>query len=392
MREAQQKIATAVKNQSKTWQNTFNGSNVKKKILAIETSCDECSASVVEVGNTAASVHVLSNVIFSQIDLHKRFGGIVPEVASRNHLEMLSPVVDEALEKASVKFTDLSAIAVTQGPGLIGALLVGLSAAKSYAYALKIPLITVNHLEGHLHSIFIAGQKSCTQPTPAQMPMLTCLVSGGHTNLYIVRGLPPQSLGAEKLSESRDDAAGEAFDKCAKLLGLPYPGGIYLDRLAKSGNKTAFDFPRPLPGKQDIEFSFSGLKTAVLTEIKKQGFVPHVFGNIDASKLPADKLLADFCASVQESITQTLVRKMRIAIEQTGAKSLAVVGGVSANSRLRELLAEKIGAKFRIPILIPDHEYCTDNAAMIGACAAFKLERGEALSFDELLSANAYSS
>lgn len=356
-----------------------------KKILAIETSCDECAASVVTGGSAPGSVRVLSNAIFSQVDLHSKFGGIVPEVASRNHLEMINAVIDEALTKAGVSLKDLSAIAVTNGPGLIGALLVGVSAAKAIAMELGIPLIAVNHLDGHLHSIFIEGQERCPTPESAMLPMLTCLVSGGHTNLYLITELPPGGLKAVKLSESRDDAAGEAFDKTAKLMGLPYPGGIHIDRLARKGKRDAIDFPIGLPGRTNIEFSFSGLKTSVLTELKKRGYTPHVFGDVDASKLPQDRELADFCASIQETIVGTLVRKIKIAIDQTGAKSLALVGGVSANSRLRELLAEKI----KVRILTPDSTYCTDNAAMIGAAAFFAKE---SLTGSELLKLNAYSS
>lgn len=357
-----------------------------KRILAIETSCDECSAAVVE--RTPRFVAARSNVIFSQIDLHKRFGGVVPEVASRNHLDMLAPVVDEALEKAGTSFRDLTAVAVTQNPGLIGALLVGVSAAKAMAYALNVPLVGVNHLEGHLHSIFIDGQPGCEKINSANLPLLACLVSGGHTNLYLIKNLPPNSLEAQKLSESRDDAAGEAFDKTAKLLGLPYPGGVHLDRLAQGGDKRAFDFPRPLPGKKSMEFSFSGLKTAVATTLRSQGFDPHVFGEVDHSKLPRDKQLADYCASIQEAIVQTLIRKIKIALGETGARGLAVVGGVSANSRFRELLASEI----KVPVFVPERQYCTDNAAMIGASGMFMLERGEILTDGELLKANAFSS
>ncbi len=361
------------------------------RILAIETSCDECSAAVLE--RTARFVTVRSNVIFSQIELHSRFGGVVPEVASRNHLEMLSPVIDEALEKAGTSFKELDAIAVTQRPGLIGALLVGVSSAKAIAYALGRPLIGVNHLEGHLHSIFIDGQKSCEKLSQAQLPLVACLVSGGHTNLYLIRNLPPLALHAEKLSDSRDDAAGEAFDKCAKLLGLPYPGGVHLDRTAKGGNAKAFDFPRPLPGKRDLDFSFSGLKTAVATTLKKNGFEPYGAGATwgtkpDPTKLPQGQLLADYCASIQEAIVQTLLRKIQIALRETGARGLAVVGGVSANSRFRELLGQNV----RVPVFFPEHQYCTDNAAMIGACGLFMLERGETLTGDALLAANAFSS
>lgn len=364
-----------------------------KKILAIETSCDECSAAVVE--RSARFAVVRSNVIFSQIDLHRRFGGVVPEVASRNHLEMLPPVIDEALEKAGVQFDDLDGIAVTQSPGLIGALLVGVSAAKAIAYALGKPLVGVNHLEGHLHSVFIDGQKTCENLSEQNLPLLACLVSGGHTNLYLIRGLPPKALHAEKLSESRDDAAGEAFDKCAKLLGLPYPGGIHIDRTARSGmgDPKAYDFPRALPGKTNMEFSFSGLKTAVATMLKNEGFEPYGVGSSwgtqpNPSSLPQGKQLADYCASIQEAIVQTLVRKIKIALKATDARGLAVVGGVSANSRFRELL----GTEVKVPFFFPESQYCTDNGAMIGAAGLFMLERGETLIGDALLAASAQSS
>lgn len=359
---------------------------MSSRILAIETSCDECSAAVVE--RTPRFATARSNVIFSQVDLHRRFGGVVPEIASRNHLEMISPVVDEALEKAGVGFKDLDGIAVTQRPGLIGALLVGVSAGKAMAYALNVPLIGVNHLEGHLHSIFLDGQPGCENLSAENLPLLACLVSGGHTNLYLIKGFPPASLAAEKLSESRDDAAGEAFDKTAKLLGLPYPGGVYLDRTAQTGNRKAFEFPRALPGRQNLEFSFSGLKTSVATMLRTQGFEPHVFGEPKTEKLPQGQQLADYCASIQEAIVGTLIRKIKIALGQTGARGLAVVGGVSANSRFRELLASEI----KVPVFVPEKQYCTDNAAMIGASGIFMLERGETMRGDELLKANAYSS
>ncbi len=335
-----------------------------------------------------ASVRVHSNVIFSQIDLHSKFGGIVPEVASRNHLDMIAHVVEEALLKSNCSFNDLKAIAVTQGPGLMGALLVGISYAKALAYQLKIPLVPVNHLEGHLHSLFIKDDEKTQLPDLTHLPLLVCLVSGGHTNLYLVKNLPPKKLMAEKISESRDDAAGEAFDKTAKLLGLPYPGGVHMDRLAKDGNKLKYDFPRPLPGKKNLEFSFSGLKTAVLVELKKQGYLPHIFGKVEAEKLPHSKELADFCASIQEAIVQTLIRKIKIGIKEFNAKGFAIVGGVSANSRLRELITKEV----KVPVFIPDQKYCTDNAAMIGASAVFQEMRNEILNQSEMISLNAYSS
>jgi N6-L-threonylcarbamoyladenine synthase len=363
-------------------------------LLAIETSCDECSAAVVQKENKLIKVH--SNVVFSQIALHRRFGGVVPEVASRNHLEMFSPVVDEALSLAGIGFKELKAIAVTSHPGLIGALLVGVSAAKAMAYALKIPLIGVHHLEGHLHSLFIAEQEGLAPLSDVHLPLLVCLVSGGHTNLYLIRNLPPERLKPELIAQSRDDAAGEAFDKSAKLLGLDYPGGIHLDRLARNGDPNRFSFPRPLKNaksEEKIEFSFSGLKTAVAVMLRKNGFEPHGSGlswgkDPDPTKTPQGQILFDFCASIQEAIVDTLFSKIQLALTKTGAKGVAVVGGVSANSRLRERLARELS----VPVFYPDLRYCTDNAAMIGACAAYMFDRGEGLNGERLLSLNATSS
>ncbi len=370
---------------------------MKKEIylLAIETSCDECSASVVtESSNVteslnatqcSASVKVLSNIIFSQAKLHEKYGGVVPEIASRNHLDQLSAVIDEALEKANIKFSDLAAVAVTNQPGLIGALLVGVSYAKTLAYALQIPLVVVNHLQGHLHSLFIEapGKKI----TKKQLPLLICLASGGHTIFYLVHKLPPEDLNLEKITESRDDAAGEVFDKCAKLLGLPYPGGKHLDELSRLGNPKAFCFPRPML-KENLELSFSGIKTAVALELKSQGFNPHIFGKVNSNEVPQKKVLFDFSASIQEAIVDTLVKKICLAIEKTNAKSLAIVGGVSANSRFKQLLAQEVS----LPLFFPDSEYCTDNAAMIGVCGFFKYKRGEVLTGTELLKCNAFAS
>lgn len=347
------------------------------KVLAIESSCDECSAAVVEsVDSGSPWVRVLSNVVFTQIDLHKRFGGVVPEVASRNHLDMLAPVVDEALEKAGITVKDLAAVAVTQRPGLIGALLVGVASAKAIAYATGIPLITVDHLEGHLHSLFLQKDGANTALKPEHLPMVICLASGGHTNLYLLRKLPPAKLELELLGSSRDDAAGEAFDKCGKLLGLPYPAGREIDAHAKKGNPKAIRFPRPMPGDH-LEFSFSGLKTALATELRAR-----------AGKPLNETELNDLCASVQEAIVDSLFKKTRLAVEKTGARSVAVVGGVSANSRLRERLQKDLGVPFfSVPL-----EFCTDNAAMIGSVAVHKLTRGETLTGKDLLQTTAYSS
>lgn len=339
-------------------------------LLAIETSCDECSASIVTASVNAMFVKVLSNVVYSQVNLHQVYGGVVPEIASRNHLEMLPVVIDQALKQAQLNFSDLSAIAVTNQPGLIGALLVGVSTAKTMAYTLSIPLVLVNHLEGHLHSLFIEGQPHLKNLSAENFPMLVCLVSGGHTNLYLIKDHPPGALLSEKLSESRDDAAGEAFDKCAKLLGLPYPGGLHLDQAARQGNPRAYAFPMPLSGNT-LDFSFSGLKTAVALKLKTEN-------NLTENKV------ADYSASIQEAIVQTLLMKVKLGLHKTNAKALAFVGGVSANSRLRELVTT-----LNVPSFFPSPQYCTDNAAMIGAAGWFQYQRGEVLMGKAQLKANA---
>ena len=355
-------------------------------ILAIETSCDECSAAVVAPSQDLTnSVDVFSNIIFSQIELHKPFGGVVPEVASRNHLEMVNVVIEEALQKAGITFKDLTAIAVTNRPGLIGALLVGVSAAKTLAYSLKIPLIAVNHLHGHLLSPFISKQKNSPAITKANLPMLICLVSGGHTCLYLLNSLPSEKIDLQCLAKSRDDAAGEAFDKSAKLMGLPYPGGRHIDENAQKGNPKAFTFPRPL--QNELDFSFSGLKTAVSNKLTQLGFKPHIFGDQNFEELPSGKTLHDLCASVQVAIVDSLMNRIHKVIESHNPKSVAIVGGVSANSLFRSRLQSEI----KLPVLIPDLQYCTDNAAMIGAAATFQMQRNEILSDNELLTLNAFS-
>ena len=299
-------------------------------ILALETSCDETAAALVDGGR------IVSNVVASQADLHSRFGGVVPEVASRRHLELVMPVVREALEEADATLDGIDTVAVTQGPGLIGALLVGLSAAKALAWGRGLPLAPVNHLHGHVASLYLA-------PDPLEPPFLCLLASGGHTLLVDV----PEHGAFRRLGTTIDDAAGEAFDKGARLLGLGYPGGAEIDRLAREGDAEAFDFPvARVPG---LDFSFSGVKTALLYAVRDLG----------------DELgerRADLAASYQRAIVRALVRRTQEAAEQTGAERIAVVGGVAANSELRASLPD---AK------APPLALCTDNAAMIASAARY---------------------
>ena len=297
-------------------------------ILGLETSCDETAAALVDGGA------IVSNVVASQADLHARFGGVVPEVASRRHLELVMPVIREALGERSLDEVD--AVAVTQGPGLIGALLVGLSAAKALAWGRGLPLIPVNHLHGHVASLYL-------EPDPLEPPFLCLLASGGHTLLVDV----PEHGAFAVLGTTLDDAAGEAFDKGARLLGLGYPGGAEIDRLARGGDPDAFEFPvARVPG---LDFSFSGVKTALLYAVRDLG-----------AELEARK--ADLAASYQRAIVQALVRRTHEAAERTGAERIAVVGGVAANSELRAALPE---AK------APPLALCTDNAAMIASAARY---------------------
>jgi N6-L-threonylcarbamoyladenine synthase len=355
-------------------------------VLGIESSCDECSASVVRLhpakdSGSIASVEVLSVATFSQIALHQPYGGVVPEIASRNHLETIQPMIEEALDQAGRP--ELDAIAVTNRPGLVGALLVGVSAAKALAYVLKKPLIPVHHLEGHIVSLFLERAR---EGTPLPLPLLVAVVSGGHTNLYVMK-TPPGSwerdfLRTQCVGRSRDDAAGEAFDKTAKTLGFPYPGGAWIDREArKGGNPKAFDFPRALPQKAIHDFSFSGLKTAVALQAEKL----RKSGELDA-RLP------DLCASLQEAIVDQLLGKIFRAAREYGCQSLAIVGGVAANSRLRVRLdAEWKREGLKVAPLFPEPRFCTDNAAMIAAAGAYRFLQGAALSRDELLTLNAVS-
>ena len=318
-------------------------------ILGLETSCDETAAALVTTDG-----RILANVVSSQADLHARYGGVVPEIASRRHLELVVPVVREALAEAGASLAEVDRVAVTQGPGLIGALLVGLSAAKALAWALRLPLVPVDHLHGHVASLYLG-------PDPAEPPFLCLLASGGHTLLLDVR----DHSGYRVLGTTLDDAAGEAFDKGARLLGLGYPGGAAIDRLAREGDPEAYDFPvARVPG---LDFSFSGLKTALLYRVR------------ELSPDELSRRRADLAASYQRAIVRALVGRTEAAAEETGAERVAVVGGVAANSELRASLA---GAALA-PL-----ELCTDNAAMIASAALYV----EEIPFARYLAVDAYAS
>ncbi|HEX8951344.1 MAG TPA: tRNA (adenosine(37)-N6)-threonylcarbamoyltransferase complex transferase subunit TsaD [Polyangia bacterium] len=316
-------------------------------VLGLESSCDETAAALVEDG-----VRVRGDAVASQVAVHAEWGGVVPEIASRHHVMNLIPVLQTALERAGARLDDVDGIAVTRGPGLVGALLVGVQAAKAIAYARGLPLVGVNHLEGHLCAIFLEN------PAPPPFPHLALLVSGGHSELVAVSDFGRYRL----LGATRDDAAGEAFDKVGKMLGLGYPAGPTIDELAQTGDPSAYTLPRPMRGR-GLDFSFSGMKTAVLTIVQHHG-------------VPTGQALADLCASFQASVIDQLVRKTRAAIEQHHVKQLQVAGGVAANRGLRAAvgaLCDELG----VELFVPSPARCTDNAAMIAAAGYWRLARGE---------------
>jgi len=334
-------------------------------ILAIETSCDETAAAVVN-----DSGEVLSNIIASQVKDHAAFGGVVPEIASRRHIELIQPVVAQALREADIAFGNLGGIAVTQGPGLVGALLIGISFAKALAYGLEIPICGVNHLEGHLSAACIEHKVS--------YPHIGMVISGGHTSVYRVNA-PGEAI---QIGQTMDDAAGEAFDKVAKLLGLGYPGGILIDRMARDVNYTGIRLPRPMISDSSYDFSFSGLKTAVLNLVIKM----RIFSDLDLSfsglpkkRIPhpgKEELVPKIAAAFQDAVIDVIIKKALKAIENHEINLLVVTGGVASNNALRGRLkdtAEKTG----IELIIPDKKYCTDNAAMIGIASIRQFRQGK---------------
>lgn len=323
-------------------------------VLGIESSCDETAAAIVRDGK-----EILSSVISSQIELHKPYGGVMPELASREHLNKIEPVIDEALEQANVSLKDIDAIAVTQGPGLIGSLLVGVSYAKALAFGLKKPLIGVNHIEGHVYSVAFEN--------PAvEYPALALIVSGGHTNLFYI----PTEGQYKIVARTRDDAAGEAFDKVSKMLNLGYPGGPIVEKLAREGNPDKIKFPIAKISDGRPDFSFSGLKTAVARYIRDNNINPVLQNEIISQEIK------DICAAFQDTVIRSLLKSIEKLADELNPKTLIVAGGVACNGSLREA-AERVGEKLNVPVYFPSKHLSTDNAAMIAAAGTFHLKQGE---------------
>ena len=322
--------------------------------LGIESSCDDTAAAVLQDGDT-----LLSSVISSQDSIHTRFGGVVPELASRRHLESINPVVQEALGRAGVSIRDIDLIAVTQGPGLIGSLLVGFSYAKAVSYVSKIPFIGVDHMAGHLLSVFLEDEKP-------HFPFIALIVSGGTSSLYLCTSYSDFTL----LGRTRDDAAGEAFDKVGKLIGLPYPGGPHVAQTAQSGNRKAVSLPRAWLEEDSLDFSFSGLKTAVLN-------------HCNAVKERNEELqIPDLCASFQEAVVEVLVKKTMLAIKKTSLSTVVMGGGVSSNLRLREMMKNRCDEN-GTRLFVPRPSFCTDNGAMIALAGYFQFQRTAPVQYNQ---------
>lgn len=325
-------------------------------VLGFESSCDETGIALVEIDKKFSLPKLIGQALHSQIKMHQEYGGVVPELASRDHIRRITPLLQKLLNTTKTTLDDIDIIAYTQGPGLAGTLLVGTGFANALAFSLKKPTLKVHHLEGHLLSPFLSQD-------PPEFPFIALLVSGGHTQLMRVTGVGHYEL----LGETTDDAAGEAFDKSAKLMGLPYPGGPELSKLAQNGNPLAYKIPRPMLHSKDLDFSFSGLKTAVLTQYQA----------LEQQNLLNEKNKADLAASTQAAIIEVLVKKCLKALKQTGIKRLVVAGGVSANNMLREQLNDECKRK-QIRVHYPELSLCTDNGAMIAFAAAMRIQAGNA--------------